>query len=210
MVAGALAWIRRYPVKSLRGEYLATAEIAVEGIPGDRQSRLVVQSGHVRAGRAYRGKEDERLHLLDDPVTAQEAAAERGVGLSVERNGHFFDDAPLSLVFDRWLDELSARVGYALEAERFRPNLFVRASSEFSKSELEIVDDIVEIGSVTLRIVRTISRCVVITYDLAGAPSDPAVLREVAQRPGAIFGVYCDVLRTGTVRNGDSVRLVER
>ena len=48
--------------------------------------------------------------------------------MDVRRGERFFDDAPLSIIVDRWLDELRANLGYAVEWERFRPNFFVRAA----------------------------------------------------------------------------------
>lgn len=210
MLLGAISFIRRYPVAALRGEMLDVAEIGERGIPGDRAKQLVVASGHVRVGRQYRGVDDERLHLVDGIGDAIVLARERGVELRVESGGPFYFDGAISLIFDRWLDELSAHVGYPVEPERFRPNLLVRARNDFTLLESDLLGSELDAGGVRLRVRKPISRCVVTTYDQNGGPSDPRILRFVAQRRDAKMGVYCDVLRAGTARTGDSVRLAER
>jgi uncharacterized protein len=210
VLLGTLSFIRRYPVASLRGERLDVAEIGERGIPGDRAKQLVVASGHVRVGRKYRGMEDERLHLVGDVDEAIALARERGVELRVESGGPFYFDGAISLIFDRWIDEVSAHLGYAVEPERFRPNFFARGQNGFALVEDDLVGKELDVGEVRLRVRKPISRCVVTTYDPHGGPSDPRILRFVAQQRDAKMGVYCDVLRAGTARTGDSVRLAER
>ena len=206
MLIGTLDAIRRYPVKSLRGEALGTAAVGDAGLPGDRSGALFVRSGNARTGKTYRGKEHDRLHLLDDAGAARQAAAERGVDVEIRLGGSFFDAAPISLIVDRWLDGLSAHVEYAVEWERFRPNFFVRAAPEFALLENDLANAELEVGSATLRVREPIERCVVTTYDLHGGESDPEILRYVAQRRNTWMGVYCDVVTPGTARVGDDVK----
>lgn len=210
MLLGTVDAIRRYPVKSLGGETLDGAEIGEAGIFGDRTRRLVVESGHARVGRDYRAIEDERLHRLHEPDRAVALAQESGIRLRVESGGRYHDASAVSLLFDRWLRELSAHVGYDVEPERFRPNLTARAADDFKLGEDDIVGATLEVGSVRLKVNKPIIRCVTITFDPNGGEPDPRILRFVAQERDAKMGVYCDVLRAGTARNGDSVRLVER
>ena len=130
--------MRRFPVKSLRGEALEEIAVDSNGLHGDRQRALVVRDGPIRAGKTYRGKEHERLHLIADPDAATAAAAERGVDVSLERDGPFFDDAPVSIIVDRWLDALSAHVGYRVEWQRFRPNFFVHCNARVRLRRAEL------------------------------------------------------------------------
>ena len=205
MVIGRLEAVRRYPVKSLCGETLDSVGVAVGGIPGDRESALFVRDGHARAGKTYRGKEHDRLHLLADADAALEAAARRGVTAVLRGGEHFFDDAPISLLVDRWLIELNEHLGYTVEWERFRPNFFVRAASSFSEDEKALVGAELALGSVRLRVRCPIERCVAVTYHPRGEASDPRILRFVAERRNAWMGIYCDVLQPGSVRVGDSL-----
>ncbi|HKU82093.1 MAG TPA: MOSC domain-containing protein [Candidatus Tumulicola sp.] len=209
MSIGTLAGIWRYPIKSLRGEPLERAEVAPEGIPGDRASALFVRSGHARAGRTFRGKEHRGLHLLDGAGEAVAAAARDGVALEPRCADHFFDDAPVSLLIDRWLDELSAHAGYRVEPERFRPNFFVRADRAFDARESDLRGRTLLLGSARLRVRGPIERCVTITYHPQGAAPDPEILRYVATQRDAWMGIYCDVAAVGTVAVGDVLSLAE-
>jgi uncharacterized protein YcbX len=203
MLLGTLDAVRRYPVKSLPGERLEVAEVSPDGIPGDRARALFVLSGNARLGKTYRGKEDERLHRIGDTDAACAAAAQRGVELEMRSDGHFFDDAPISIIVDRWLDGLSAHVGYGVEWERFRPNFFVRASDAFAQTESELVDANLVLGRVKLRVRSPIGRCVVVTYHPHGDSIDPRILEFIAQERNAWMGIYCDVLEPGRARVGD-------
>ncbi len=158
---GTLAALRRYPVKSLSGEVLAAATVTESGIEGDRTEALFVGAGHARIGKPYRGKEHERLHLTSDPDAARALARERGVELVERRGERYFDDAPISLLIDRWLDDLSEWLGYPVEWERFRPNLFVR-SAQSIRPESELVGAELKAGDGSLARPRrhaTMRRC---------------------------------------------------
>jgi uncharacterized protein len=208
MIVGTLASIWRFPVKSLAGESLTGVEVDESGIPGDRERALLVRSEHARTGKPYRGKEDERLHLTPNPSTAIDLAGGRGVELGLEQGAHFFDDAPISVLVDRWLDDLSEHVGYAVEPERFRANFIVRAATDFHMQEAALVGAELAMGTVRFHVRSPIGRCVTTTYDLKGGASDPEILRFVAQSRNAWMGIYCDVLAPGAVRIGDVLELV--
>ncbi len=202
---GSVAAIWRYPVKSLAGELLDEVEVTAGGLAGDRTRALVVRHGHARTGQPYRGKENSRLHLSRDPAAGLRLGDQAGVALELCDDGAYFDAAPVSVLVDRWLEALSAHLGYRAEPQRFRPNFFVHADPEFSAGEGELVGAIVTIGEVRMRVRKPIERCVVITYDPHGAPSDPRVLRYVAQQRNTWMGIYCDVLEPGTARAGDAL-----
>jgi uncharacterized protein YcbX len=205
MLIGTIEGLRRYPIKSLAGEVLEFVEIDDSGIPGDRAGALMVRSGSERIGKLYRGKEHDRLHLVASTGAARAAAAARGVDVDFQSGTHFFDDAPISLLVDRWLDSLRAHLGYAVEWERFRPNLFVRAADGFCEDESTLVGDELEVGTVRLRVRCPTERCVAITYHPRGNASDPQILRFLAQQRNAWMGIYCDVLQPGTVRLGEQI-----
>jgi uncharacterized protein len=206
MVLGTVAAIWRYPAKSLRGEALEQAEITTGGIPGDRAAALFVRAGHVRVGHTDRGKENDRLHLGDDLEAARLLAAERDVDVEIRTDGGFFDDSPISLILDCWLDEVSAHVGYPVEPERFRPNFFLRANPAFTAREDALDGAELVLGSARLRVRYPIERCVAVTYDPAGGLSDARILRYVAQHRATWMGVYCEVLEPGRTRIGDELR----
>jgi uncharacterized protein YcbX len=205
MLIGTIDALRRYPIKSLAGETLESVEVGESGIPGDRADAFFVRSGSERIGKLYRGKEHDRLHLVATAGAARAAAAARGVDVELQSGTHFFDDAPVSLLVDRWLDTLSAHVGYAVEWERFRPNFFVRAADGFDQEEAALVGNELELGSARLRVRSPIERCVTPTYHPRGGATDPRILRFLAQQRNTWMGIYCDVVRSGLARIGDAV-----
>ncbi len=211
MELGTLCAIYRYPVKSLRGETLEAADVSAAGVDGDRTRALIAGDEHPRAGKPYRGKEDDRLHLIASPEEA--LALSHNGALRIDPGDgapQFFDDAPISLIIDRWLEGVSANVGYAVEHQRFRPNFFVEANPEFWLDEAALTGRELELGEVTLRVRYPIERCVVPTYDLRGGAADPRILRYLTQSRSTWMGIYCDVPRAGIVRIGDSLSLIER
>ena len=209
MVIGTLAAIWRYPVKSLHGESLSCAEVTDTGLAGDRTSALFVRSGHARAGKTYRGKEHDRLHLTADLEEARALGAARGVELERRTGARFFDAAPISLILDCWLDDLALLLGHSVEPERFRPNFLVRADAAFTSAEVELTGWNLQLGELHMRVISPIERCVVVTYDPGGGPSDAEVLRVVAQQRGTWMGVLCEVVQPATVRTGDVLASVE-
>lgn len=207
MRIGTLRAIRRYSVKSLGGEVLDACAVLASGLDGDRSAALISADGP-RAGKPYRGKEDERLHRL---TTADDALAlVPSAELALSDDGGFFDDAPVSLIVDRWLDGVSSFVGYRVEFERFRPNFYVEAEPGIAIDEAALTGRELRLGDVTLRVRYPIERCVVPTYDLHGGNADPRILRYVAQARSNWMGIYCDVPRAGIARTGDSLELIER
>jgi len=209
MDLGRLGAIWRYPIKSLAGESLESALVFADGLEGDRERALLVRDGHARTGKPYRGKENDRLHTAADAPAALELARVRGVTAELASDDErFFDDAPISIVVDRWLDGISDHVGYRVEYQRFRPNFFIEAQKGVPE-EAALSGRELALGEVRLRVRYPIERCVVTTYDLAGGEADARILRYIAQERSTWMGIYCDVLRAGTVRIGDSLAVVD-
>lgn len=208
---GELAAIWRYPVKSLAAEPLEYAEVQAGGIPGDRASALFVRSGHARTGKTFRGKEHNLLHTTREAADAVEIAARDGVQLEVrDAEPHYFDAAPISIVFDRWIAQVEGALETPLDPRRWRPNFYARAFDGFALSEPDLIDRVIELGGAVLRVRDTIKRCVTTTYDIQTGERDDDVLLYVAQKRANVMGVYCEVELAGTVRLGEVLRLRER
>lgn len=206
MDLGTIASIWRYPVKSLHFEALGETEVEAAGVTGDRTAAYFVSSpDRPRSGKEFRGKENPTLHLLSDGPDVRSAAEHARVEIERREGDRFFDAAPVSIVFDRWLEALSNHVGYAVEPLRFRPNFFAMASPEFSGNETAMPGRTLTVGTVTLHVRKPIERCAVPTYDLHGGPSDPRILRFIAQQRENLMGIYCDVVQPGLVRIGDRI-----
>ncbi len=203
MEIGTVERLWRYPVKSLAPVALDAADVAADGFAGDRTATLVVASpGHARTGKTYRGKENDRLHLVADADAGRELAAAAGVQVELVRGARYFDARPVSLLFDTWVGDVEALTGIPIDPLRFRPNIYARAGAGFTAREADCVGATFEFGAVVLTVIEPNIRCVTTTYDVETAAREPAVLREVAAHRSAIVGVYCAVVRTGTIRCG--------
>lgn len=122
----------------------------------------------------------------------------------------FFDCATIHVLTTTTLDQL--RELYPLgrfEVRRFRPNIVVEVTSgERGFVENAWVGDMLLLGDqVRLKVSGPCPRCVMTTWPQGDLPKDPGILRTAAQHNKANVGVYASVLRGGTVRRGDPVRL---
>jgi uncharacterized protein YcbX len=124
--------------------------------------------------------------------------------------GTFFDAAMVHLMTTATLDRLRELYPQGrFEVRRFRPNVVVQlASGEKSFAENAWVGHTVAIGNnVRLNITGPCGRCVMTTLAQGDLPKDPGILRAAAQHNKVNVGVYAAVVRGGTIRRGDPVRL---
>ena len=124
--------------------------------------------------------------------------------------GTFFDLATVHLLTTATLDRL--RELYPLgrfEVRRFRPNVVLMGSKgEKGFIEEAWVGRTLSCGpEVRLRITGPCPRCVMTTLPQGDLPADPGILRTAAQHNQVNVGVYAAVLRDGTIRRGDLLRL---
>jgi uncharacterized protein YcbX len=124
--------------------------------------------------------------------------------------GTFFDVAMVHLLTTATLDRLRELYPKGrFEVQRFRPNIVVQlASGEKRFAENAWVGHTFAIGAVVrLNITGPCGRCVMTTLAQEDLPRDPGILRTAAQHNQANVGVYAAVVRGGTIRRGDPVRL---
>jgi uncharacterized protein len=124
--------------------------------------------------------------------------------------GTFFDCAMVHLLTTATLDRLRELYPQGrLEVRRFRPNIVVQlASGEKGFAENAWVGHTLAIGDeVNLSITSPCGRCVMTTLAQGDLPRDPGILRTAAQHNQVNLGVYATVVRGGTIRRGDPVRI---
>jgi uncharacterized protein YcbX len=124
--------------------------------------------------------------------------------------GTFFDAAMVHLMTTATLDRLRELYPQGrFEVRRFRPNVVVQlASGEKGFAENDWVGRTLAIGAdVRLSVTAPCGRCVMTTLSQGDLPKDPGILRTAAQHNKAKVGVYAAVLRGGTIRRGDAVKL---
>ena len=170
---GHVEAVFRYPVKSMAGERLDSAEMGWHGLAGDR--RLAFRRVENRGGMPWltAGKLPELLlyapcrregsdegglptHVRtpggqEMPVFGQELAAEVGrrYGSPVEmmhlRNG-IFDDASISVITLGTTEEIGRLAGVGPDVRRFRPNVVVRSLRPVPFEEDEWLGGVLSFG----------------------------------------------------------------
>jgi uncharacterized protein len=267
---GSVVALWRYPVKSMMGEDLNTAEITQRGLLGDRAYGLVDSAdGKVASAKNPRkwpqlfdfraalaeapvddGTGAVRITLPDGTIVSSEQrdvdqvlsqALKRDVTLrAAERRGAqeataeeywpdmegldhrdavtdfalpertFFDAAFVHVLTTATLDRLRELYPQGrFEIRRFRPNIVVETAggaTEFAENAW--IGHTLAIGdTIRLSITGPCPRCVMTTLPQGDLPKDTGILRTAAQQNNANVGVYASVVRGGTVRRGDVVRL---
>jgi hypothetical protein len=209
-----VAKLWRYPVKSLGGEALSTADLTADGVAGDR---LV----HVRGRRGpLTGR--SRHRLLTIPATTGGDGRPRVAGhpwasdaAAAIVNDHAGSDARLAAYagherFDI-LNLLVATDGEVAalgeDPRRLRPNLLIAgvpAGAERTWPGRALV-----IGDAVIGVHAVRGRCVVTTIDPDTGAQDVDVLRRIRDDFGGRIALDCWVIRAATVRVGDVVGLAD-
>ena len=203
----------RYPVKTLAGEPLETAELTPAGIPGDRIVHVRGPEGvrtsrrqHLLLGLAGTLASNGRPLVNGHPWESKEALAlvRRAAGADawlvaydgVER----FDVLPLLVATD------GAVAAFGRDVRRLRPNILVGGVA--GMDEVDWPGGQLRIGDAVVRLDSLRGRCPMTTVDPDTLERDPEVLRDIGRRFGGRLALNAEVLRRGTIRVGDQVTLV--
>jgi uncharacterized protein YcbX len=228
---GRVAALWRYPVKSMAGEALESADASWHGFAGDRRWAFV-RAGLERSGFPwltirersemwrYRpsfvdpAEPDRSAAVVVTPdgreldVVDPALAAELGDGVRViKQNRGVFDVSPLSLTTTQSVAAIGSLVGAELEPRRFRPNLLVEAAGDEPFAEDRWVGSVLEIGEARIRVDLRDERCVMVNVNPSTTERNAAVLKAIARERGACLGVYASTVTPGRVAVGDAVRL---
>lgn len=123
--------------------------------------------------------------------------------------GRFVDESPLHLLTSSELDRLSReRPELTWDVRRFRPNILV---DDGGRSLDTSPPRCLQLGEVVIDITKPCSRCVMTTRPQPGGlDRELDVLRHVSRHQDGNVGTRASVARSGVVREGDEVRILER
>ena len=220
MVAN-VAEIWRYPVKSMAGEKLASAELTGAGFAGDRRWALVDGTGN-RAGKPLSIRQDERLmtyrarlkgdvvevvtpggqtRQLDDDLVSG-IAQTNGRPLTLrDLAGANFDDSPVLVVNMATVAAFGLEARIHMDHRRFRANLYLEGLEP--GEEVRWLGLRIAVGEAELEVTKRCDRCVVITRDPDTTTASPELLRILTNTYDTCMGLYCRITRPGTVSVGD-------
>ena len=208
----------RYPVKSLRGQEIAGADIGFDGVPGDRLVHVRdtatdrVVTARTRPGLlGHAGGLDAsgRPTIDGRPWDAAEsrAAVRAAAGPSAELVpftgpdiGQRYDVLPLTVLATGMVEAVGE------DFRRFRPNILLTGATELH--ERSWPGHALRIGDALIGVLKRRSRCVITTFDPDTLEQDPGVLRRIATDFDGCVALDCWVLRPGAVVVGDDVEVV--
>jgi uncharacterized protein len=124
--------------------------------------------------------------------------------------GTFFDLATLHILTTSTLDRLRELYPAGrFEPRRFRPNLIVNTTGQEGFVENSWIGKTLAIGpEVKIEVTGPCPRCVMTTLAQGDLPKDPGILKTAAQSNEVRVGIYASVVQPGTIRIGDTVRVV--
>ncbi len=204
----------RYPVKSMRGEPLLEANISVGGIAGDRHIHVEDDRGLITA-RTHPGllglgatvREDGVILVQGEPWRDPrvDGLVKKVAGpashLVAADGPERFDVLPLLVATD------GAIAAFGRDGRRLRPNIVVADVEGLTEQTWEGRGMMVGPVGVYLHSLR--ARCIMTCYDPDTLEKDRGVVRDIYRRFGGKLALNTLVLRPGTVRLGDEVRLLD-
>lgn len=231
-VVGTVGSLHRFPVKSTAGESLAAAEVDGRGLRSDREWAVYTADGGIASGKTTRrfrrldglllwrssATADGAVPLLHSPDGATYPAGNAAAGaalteafgrplrLAPESTVRHHDESPVHVVTTasvRAAEELS---GGPLDPRRLRANIVLDvpgtafAEDTWTGAQLHIGP------AVVLALGPGMPRCVMVDRAQAEVPVGSRILTALGSR-GTLLGLQAHVLRPGTVRVGDPVRI---
>ena len=208
-----VASLHRYPVKSLGGEQLQSAELTSDGVRGDR-------TVHVRGSRGpLTGRTRHDLLTIGSstgpdgaprvggdhwrsPEALQRVRAAAGPDAAlVPYDGpERFDITNLLVATDGAVSRFGADV------RRLRPNLLLAGVP--STAEATWPGMALAVGDALIGVLSVRQRCIVTSIDPDTGEQDLDVFRRIRSEFGNELALNCWVIRPGTVRVGDPALLV--
>ena len=218
--------LRRYPVKAMGGESLASVWLDARGLDGDRWFAVEDADGHFASGkdtRRFRRHDEvfeygassvdgqvivrrgDRSWTVDDPALDAELSERMGTRVRVapEAEVPHHDDGQVSLIGTASLDWCHEQLGVDTDRRRVRPNLVIETSEPFVEETW--MGQLVRVGEVQLRVVSRIERCRTVDMAQDGVPETTSLLKALGRSRDVCLGVYADVVTPGRLRLGDEV-----
>ncbi|WP_150460898.1 MOSC domain-containing protein [Nesterenkonia ebinurensis] len=229
--------IRRYPVKSMGGEPLQSADCDERGLVGDRWYAVTDQDGKLASGKngtrfrrhdavfGYTACTLDGAVLVSDtghvsgagstwtvgePELDDELSAVFGVPVAVKPESAVphFDGGAVSLIGSATLDWMADRWSINADPRRLRVNLVLETQEPFVEEAWSGRELIA--GAVRLAVERRIPRCRMIDLNQDGAEAEGTLLKLLGEHRELCAAVYAGVVVPGRASVGDPVTLVPR
>ncbi len=126
--------------------------------------------------------------------------------------GTYNDMAPLHVLTTASLKHMRELSGEDFDLRRFRPNFLIETEEDQQGLvEFSWVGKRLRVGDATLKVAAKTIRCSMPARPQASSnlEANPAVARTLYEQTGRFFGAYLSVEEAGTIREGDSVELLD-
>jgi uncharacterized protein YcbX len=207
--------IWRYPVKSMAGELVRTANLTASGIEGDRMVQVQDARKHTVTSRTYPDLLGQHATLSPQGqvlvngkawTDAMVLAAVReivGPGATLVNNTSLdrFDILPLLIATD------GAIAAFGRDRRRLRPNIVIGGVEGLEERSWE--GKRLMIGDAVVGIHDLRGRCIMTTFDPDTLEHDPTVLRDIVKRFGGKLALNCEVITGGFIETGQEVKLAK-
>ncbi|MGC1185666.1 MAG: MOSC N-terminal beta barrel domain-containing protein [Candidatus Dormiibacterota bacterium] len=225
-----VAQLWRYPVKSMAGERISSAEVGERGVPGDRRLAAFELATNPRDRqlsardvpgllrfRASLGSGSARVSGPElESVAWDDAELRRSLSLVCRRQLELravpqgaFDDSPILLVYMATMAALSEELEAQVDPRRFRANIYLTGAGTKGHGEVELVGRELRCGdSLVLHVVEVCPRCSITTRDPDTWANWPQLLRHLVQTHDEVVGVYCQVKVPGVISERDAIEVV--
>jgi MOSC domain-containing protein len=205
----------RYPIKSMAGERVRESTITLAGIPDDRAISVVDPSGRIITSRTHHrllglkgswGNGNVPLvsghpwHSDEAQLLVKQAAGNDARLVHYEGIDRF-DVLPLLVATDGAI----AHMGF--DGRRLRPNIVIGGVEGLE--ERNWPGRLLRVGDAVIEAVQLRGRCVMTTYDPDTLQQDRAVLKRIIEKLGGTMALDCRVLTQGSIRESDSVEVLE-
>jgi len=154
-----------------------------------------------------------KTFAIDDPALIDHlrSSTDGNHDLTLLRSDKAMTDCrPLSIFAVQTAEKLGKETGKNVDKRRFRANVYVDLRKADGFGEDQFVGRSLRIGSnVNIAVLQRDARCMMITLDPDTAEKTPAILKAVAQAHQGMAGIYAAVLTEGTIRQGDTIELLD-
>jgi uncharacterized protein YcbX len=209
-----VAELWRYPVKSMGGERLESAQMGPLGIVGDRVVQAVDTRGHFITSRTHprllglhATLDSSGEPIVDglpwtDPKVLEKIADIAGPTARLVRDdsANRFDILPLLVATD------GAIQAFGHDGRRLRPNIVIGGVEGMAERTWE--GQCLRVGEVVIGIEDLRMRCVMTTFNPDTLKQDRGVLREIVRKFDGKLALNCYVIQGGEIHVGDEVQLV--
>ncbi|KRF20662.1 hypothetical protein ASG90_19030 [Nocardioides sp. Soil797] len=225
----SVAALRRYPVKSMGGEALASVVLNPRGLEGDRWYAVTDADGHFASGkstRRFRRRDQVFTYTASTAPSGDVVAAgadgewpvgersldeelTRAMGVEVrvtpEEQIPHQDMGSVSLVGTATLAWCAERWGINPDPRRLRVNIVLATDEPFVEEQW--TDRVLGVGSAALRVVQRVPRCRMVDIDQDGARADGRLLKPLTRERDMFLAMYADVEQVGVIALGDEVTI---